>query len=224
MLEIALEIIICLLLATLIGFAMGYLVAKSQSEKSKPVTNNTETETKDNAEKETLKKETLKKEEPKTVEPTGGKEPETEAPTEENQPETEAPAEEESTKEALADEETTDSPEEIEIPTENVIGEALEALEALEDIEEEPEISKEESEAGQKPELLSEPRNGEKDDLTNIKGIGPKVEEKLNASGIYHFDQIANWTEENMIWLEAHTHFASRAKKEAWAESAKSFL
>ena len=34
MLEIASEIIICLLLATLIGFALGYLVAKSQSEKT----------------------------------------------------------------------------------------------------------------------------------------------------------------------------------------------
>ena len=197
MLEIALEIIICLLLATLIGFALGYLVAKSQSEKSKPITN-TETETKDN-----VAKEELKKEEPALEEPT---------------------VEEESSEDAMADKETTNAPEDVEIPTENIIGEALEALEALEDIEEEPETSKEESEVGQKPELLSEPRNGEKDNLTDIKGIGPKLEEKLNASGIYHFEQIANWTEENMIWLEEHTHFASRAKKEAWVEASKSFL
>jgi len=196
MLEIASEIIICLLLATLIGFALGYLVAKSQSEKSKPVTN-TETETKDTTVKEDL--------------------------TEEKQEVEEVPVEEPN-EETLVVEETTDAAEDVEIPTENAIGEALEALEALEDIEEEPEMTKEKSEIGQKPELLSEPRNGEKDDLSDIKGIGPKAEEKLNASGIYHFDQIANWTEKNMIWLEENTHFISRAKKEAWITEAKALL
>lgn len=192
MLEIASEIIICLLLATLIGFALGYLVAKSQSEKSKPVTD-TKTETNDNAEKE---------------------EPEVE----------ELSTEEEPKEETLVVEETTNVSDEVEIPTENIIGEALEALEALEEIEEAPENTEESSEIGQKPELLSEPRNGQKDDLTDIKGIGPKVEEKLNASGIYHFEQIANWTEENMLWLEEHTLFASRAKKEAWIIESKALL
>ncbi len=189
MLEIASEIIICLLLATLIGFALGYLVAKSQVKKSEPVTN-TETEPKDNPEKEELEKEEL------TVE-------------------------EEPNEEALVVEETTVS-EDIEIPTENAIEKALEALEDIE--EQETEMTKEESEMGQKPELLAEPRNGVKDNLTNIKGIGPKVEEKLNDSGIYHFEQIANWTEENMIWLEAHTLFASRVKKESWVIQSKSLL
>ncbi len=192
MLEIASEIIICLLLATLIGFALGYLVAKSQSEKSKPDTN-TKTETKNTAEKEVQKVEELTAEAP--------------------------------SKEALVVEETTSVAEDVEIPTENAIENALEALEALEHIEEkEAETAKEESAVGQKPELLSEPRKGEKDNLTDIKGIGPKVEEKLNASGIYHFEQIANWSEENMIWLEAHTLFASRAKKEAWVIGSKALL
>ncbi len=189
MLEIASEIIICLLLATLIGFALGYLVAKSQSEKSKPVTN-TENDTKNPTEKEELAEE---------------------------KPEVEELSVEEPTQEPLVVEESTNTAEDVEIPTENAIENALEALEALEDVEEE-------LEAGQKPELLSEPRNGEKDKLTDIKGIGPKVEEKLNASGIYHFGQIANWTEENMIWLEAHTLFASRAKKEAWVIESKALL
>lgn len=200
MLEIASEIIICLLLATLIGFALGYLVAKSQSEKSKPVTNtetNTETETKDITEKEALTEE---------------------------KPEVEEVSVEEPIEETLVVDETTDAAEDIEIPTENAIGEALEALEALEDIVEEPETTKAKSEIGQKPELLSKPRDGQKDDLSDIKGIGPKAEEKLNASGIYHFDQIANWTEENMIWLEENTHFSSRAKKEAWITEAKALL
>ena len=181
MLEIASEIIICLLLATLIGFALGYLVAKSQSQNSKPVRSS----------------ETVEKEEPEAEELT-----------------LEEPQKEDT------DVEETKASEEVEIPTENAIGQALEALEALEDIEEE----EEKSEAGQKPELLSQPRNEGKDNLTDIKGIGPKVEEKLNAAGIYHFEQIANWSEANMIWLEAHTLFASRVKKELWIEESKSFL
>jgi NADH-quinone oxidoreductase subunit E len=190
MLEIASEIIICLLLAALIGFALGYLVGKSQSEKSKAVT-------------------------PLVTEENEGKEkPEVE----------ELIVEEEPIEEDAVVEETKVS-EEVEIPTENAIGQALEALEALEDIEEqETETAKEDAQEGKKPELLLEARDGKKDNLTDIKGIGPKVEEKLNAAGIYHFEQIANWTEANMLWLEAHTLFASRAKKELWIEESKSFL
>lgn len=216
MLEIASEIIICLLLAALIGFALGYLVAKSQSEKSKPLTN-TETETKNSA-----KKEELQIEEPTVAkEPTVEEKPTVvEEPTVEEKP----TAAEEPIEEVLVAEETTETEEDIEIPTENAIENALEALESLEDAEEEAETAEEESETGKKPELLSKPRKGEEDDLTDIKGIGPKAKEKLNASGIYHFEQIANWTEENMIWLEAHTDFTSRAKKEAWRTGAKSLL
>ena len=110
----------------------------------------------------------------------------------------------------------------IEIPTENAIEKALEALEEIE--EQETEMTKVNEEESQKPELLSQPRNGVKDNLTQIKGIGPKLEEKLNESGIYHFEQIANWTESNMLWLEAHTLFASRVKKESWITEAKTFL
>jgi len=190
MLEIASEIIICLLLAALIGFALGYLVAKSQSKKSKPVTN-TETETQDNTEKEELKVEELS-------------------------------SEEEPGKEAIDEEETNES-EEVEIPTEHAIEQALEALEALEEIPEEK-TTKEDVASVQKPELLSQPHKGIKDNLTDIKGIGPKVEEKLNAAGIYHFEQIANWTEANMLWLEEHTLLASRVKKEAWIIESKALL
>ena len=118
--------------------------------------------------------------------------------------------------------EETNVSEDVEIPTEDAIEKALEALEDIE--EQETEMVQDEVVEGQKPELLSEPRDGKKDNLTEIKGIGPKVEEKLNDAGIYHFEQIANWSEANMLWLEAHTLFASRAKKELWIEESKSFL
>lgn len=202
MLEIALEIIICLLLAALIGFALGYLVAKGLSEKSQPVTD-TQTEPETNDSPDSPGKEEKEEKEVKTEE---------------------LSVEEAPSEETLVVEEPSNASEEVEIPTENVIGEALEALEALEDIEEVPETAKEEAEIDQKPELLSQPRNGEKDDLTAIKGIGPKAEEKLNAVGIYHIDQIANWTEDNMIWLEENTLFTARGKKEAWRTEAKALI
>ena len=114
--------------------------------------------------------------------------------------------------------------EEIEIPTKEVIANAVEAIEALENneapvIEDETTITE-----GTKPELLDAPRENVKDELTNIKGIGPKVEEQLNAAGIYHFDQIANWTDSNIKWLETHTTFAHRAKKDLWVNQSKTFI
>ena len=85
-----------------------------------------------------------------------------------------------------------------------------------------PEQCKEsETETGTTPQLLSSPRNGEKDNLTRIKGIGVKIEETLNEKGIYHFDQIADWTEENIQWVDANVAFPGRVKRENWVEQAK---
>ena len=75
--------------------------------------------------------------------------------------------------------------------------------------------------AGAAPELLSAPRNGEKDNLTRIKGICVKIDETLNEIGIYHFDQIASWNEENVAWVDANVAFPGRVKREAWVEQAK---
>jgi len=75
-----------------------------------------------------------------------------------------------------------------------------------------------------KPTLLDAPKDGAKDALTTIKGIGPKVEEQLNTAGIFHFEQIANWNDENIQWLEINTNFAHRAKKDLWVNQAKALL
>ncbi len=71
------------------------------------------------------------------------------------------------------------------------------------------------------PNLLKEPRNGKKDDLTQIKGIAQKIEIILNEKGIYHFDQIAAWTEENIKWADENISFSGRVKRERWIEQAK---
>jgi predicted flap endonuclease-1-like 5' DNA nuclease len=71
------------------------------------------------------------------------------------------------------------------------------------------------------PILLSGPRNGKKDNLTRIKGVGVKIEESLNKIGIYHFDQIAGWSKENIIWADSNLGFPGRAEREQWVEQAK---
>ncbi|MBR9835566.1 MAG: hypothetical protein GYB42_10370 [Alphaproteobacteria bacterium] len=65
------------------------------------------------------------------------------------------------------------------------------------------------------PETLVEP-TGDPDDLTQIKGIGPKLSEKLNLLGIYHFDQIAGWTDEQAAWVDDNLSTKGRIKREDW--------
>ena len=72
-----------------------------------------------------------------------------------------------------------------------------------------------------KPALLTAPRNGKKDNLTRIKGIGLKIEESLNDIGIYHFDQIAAWDAENIAWADSTLGFPGRAEREQWVTQAK---
>lgn len=71
------------------------------------------------------------------------------------------------------------------------------------------------------PLLLTEAREGGKDDLQRIKGIGEVIEKTLNEKGIYHFDQIANWTQEEMAWVDSAISFPGRAARENWVGQAK---
>ena len=61
-----------------------------------------------------------------------------------------------------------------------------------------------------------------KDDLQVIKGIGPFIEEKLNALGITTYRQIANMNaklEEQVN--KAIEFFPDRVKRDEWAKQAK---
>ncbi len=71
------------------------------------------------------------------------------------------------------------------------------------------------------PAFLEKARDGGKDNLTRIKGIGVKIEEKLNALGVFHFDQIASWSDEEMAWVDDHLAFRGRIKRENWVDQAK---
>ena len=61
-----------------------------------------------------------------------------------------------------------------------------------------------------------------KDDLKNIKGIGPFLEQKLNALGIYTYEQISNMTPELEEQVnEAIEFFPGRVKRDNWVKQAK---
>ncbi|MDQ2633852.1 MAG: ATP-binding cassette domain-containing protein [Pseudomonadota bacterium] len=68
---------------------------------------------------------------------------------------------------------------------------------------------------------LAAPKDGTPDKLTLIKGIGPVNERKLNEHGIFHFEQIAAWTEADVKAAEAYLEFDGRIAREDWIGQAK---
>ena len=63
---------------------------------------------------------------------------------------------------------------------------------------------------------------GESDDLQSIKGVGPFVAEKLNALGIFTFQQVGNMTAEIEEQVNiAIEFFPGRIKRDEWARQAK---
>ncbi|MEL6451073.1 MAG: NADH-quinone oxidoreductase subunit E [Pseudomonadota bacterium] len=76
--------------------------------------------------------------------------------------------------------------------------------------------------AGTKPTLLSAPRDGGADDLKLIKGVGPGLEKELNSKGVFHFDQIAAWTAEEVAWADQHlVRFKGRVSRDNWVTQAQ---
>lgn len=72
------------------------------------------------------------------------------------------------------------------------------------------------------PELLKEPRDGKADDLSLISGVTAEVSDKLGAMGIWHFDQIAKWTHQNVAWFEVQIDgFQGRVTRDKWIEQAQ---
>lgn len=62
----------------------------------------------------------------------------------------------------------------------------------------------------------------EKEDLKIISGIGPFIEKKLNALGIYTFKQIANFNDEDKEKVnEAIEFFPGRIKRDDWVGQAQ---
>ncbi len=72
-----------------------------------------------------------------------------------------------------------------------------------------------------KPWGLAGPIGGKADNLTRIKGIGSKINRILNEMGIYHFSQIASWTEKEIEEVDEKLKFRGRIVREKWVEQAR---
>ncbi len=73
-----------------------------------------------------------------------------------------------------------------------------------------------------KPRGLKGPRKAGADDLKMIKGVGPKLEKLLQSLGFWHYDQIANWSADEVAWVDENLEgFKGRVSRDNWIDQAK---
>lgn len=65
---------------------------------------------------------------------------------------------------------------------------------------------------------------GEPDDLTKIKGVGEELIQRLEKIGVTQFEQIANWTDEDIANVDEVLSFKGRIEREDWVEQAKTLM
>lgn len=61
----------------------------------------------------------------------------------------------------------------------------------------------------------------EVDDLKKISGVGPVLEQKLNEIGIYKFEQVENWSAEQIAEFDDLLSFKGRIERDNWLDQAK---
>jgi len=70
--------------------------------------------------------------------------------------------------------------------------------------------------------LLVEAAFGPADDLELIDGVGPMLASLLNDIGVYYFWQVAEWTSEEIDWVESKLkHFRGRIRRDDWVGHAR---
>lgn len=72
-----------------------------------------------------------------------------------------------------------------------------------------------------KPPVLPAARNGAPDDLTLIEGVSLLQQTTMYSLGVFHFDQIAAWSEENVAWVDQYLRLQGRIGDEEWVEQAR---
>jgi small subunit ribosomal protein S2 len=65
---------------------------------------------------------------------------------------------------------------------------------------------------------------GEADDLKRITGISPKLEQKLNDAGVFHFWQIADLDADNLGALDRKLRLNGQIAQEGWVAQAKKLV
>ncbi|WP_246534494.1 NADH:quinone oxidoreductase [Aliiroseovarius lamellibrachiae] len=72
-----------------------------------------------------------------------------------------------------------------------------------------------------KPRTMKAPRKAGADDLKQLKGVGPKLEQTLNELGFWHFDQVAKWGADEISWVDDNLKFKGRIERDGWVDQAK---
>ncbi|MFU8823088.1 NADH-quinone oxidoreductase subunit E [Yoonia sp.] len=67
---------------------------------------------------------------------------------------------------------------------------------------------------------LKAPEGGKGDDLKQITGVGPKLESQLNALGIWHYTQIAGWSDAEIETIDAEIKARGRITRDDWVGQA----
>lgn len=65
------------------------------------------------------------------------------------------------------------------------------------------------------------PVTGDVDDLKRIRGIGVLIEKKLHSLGVISYEQVANWTGEDIDRISQLLDFKGRIERENWIEQAR---
>lgn len=65
---------------------------------------------------------------------------------------------------------------------------------------------------------------GDADDLTQIKGVGEELVKKLNKLGVTKYEQVANWTDEDIANVDEVLSFKGRIERENWADQARALM
>ncbi|MDP3493185.1 MAG: hypothetical protein Q8R82_08720 [Hyphomonadaceae bacterium] len=70
--------------------------------------------------------------------------------------------------------------------------------------------------------LLASAAFGAGDDLELIDGVGPMLASLLNEVGVFYFWQVAEWTPEEIDWVESKLkHFRGRIRRDDWVGHAR---
>ncbi len=66
--------------------------------------------------------------------------------------------------------------------------------------------------------------NGEPDDLKKILGIGSVIEEQLHDLGVYHYSQIAEFSDDDVANINTHLNFPGRIERDEWIAQAQELM
>lgn len=62
------------------------------------------------------------------------------------------------------------------------------------------------------------------DDLTALRGVARALEQRLHALGVYTYEQIASWTQDQVREFSTRLAFKDRIEREQWVEQARELL